>query len=71
MALKFAEVIPKSTVIEMFDKFHEQMTGESGYAYDDEHDNPWLGQRQMFILAGSNGIVDEKEVKVNFNGKEL
>lgn len=62
MALKFAEVIPKSTVIEMFDKFHKQMTGEGGYAYDESRSlDPWLVQRQKFILAGSNGIVDEKE----------
>lgn len=71
MALKFAEVIPKSTVLEMFDRFHEQMTGEVGYGCDEEHFNPWFAQRQMFILAGNNGIVDEKEVKVTFNGREI
>lgn len=69
MALKFADVIPMNTVLEMFDKFHEQMTGESGYGYDEEHFNVWLAQRDLFIQARCNGIVDDGSVKVTVNGK--
>ena len=63
MALKFADVIPMNTVLEMFDKFHEQMTGESGYGYDEEHFNVWLAQRDLFIQARCNGIVDDEKLK--------
>lgn len=59
--IEFKEVISIDRLLQLYEVFHEEMTGEVGYRTDENGmGNPWWDFRKGLILAGRRGLIEEK-----------